>query len=153
MAQYTFARRTVARRLAAAALISALSSPAAYGTDLTVSVSDIKTADGQLMLRLAGSEQQLADANSAIASLILTPDTAGVSFTLHNVPAGTYGIQLFHDENGNNKLDANLIGIPKEPWAFSNNAAGRFGPPKWQDIRFEISAEDAAVTQDISLNQ
>ncbi len=147
MTHYTFARH-----LAAAALVTTLSSAAAHGADLTISVNDIKTADGQLMLSLGGSEQQLADANSAIASLILTPNTAGVSFTLHNVPAGTYGIQLFHDENGNGELDANMIGIPKEPWAFSNNAAGRFGPPKWQNIRFEISAEDTSVTQDISLN-
>ena len=138
--------------ITAALLATALSTGAAYGADLTVSVGDIKTTDGQLMLSLVGSEEQLADANSALASLILTPSTEGVSFTLHNLPAGTYGIQLFHDENSNSKLDANMIGIPKEPWAFSNNAAGSFGPPKWKDIRFEISAEDTAVVQEISLN-
>ena len=146
------AQQKSTRRITAAVLATALSSGAAYGADLTVSVGAIKTSDGQIMLRLVGSEEQLADAGSSIASLILTPSSEGVSFSLHNLPAGTYGIQLFHDENSNSELDANMIGIPKEPWAFSNNAAGRFGPPKWEDIRFEINADDTAVTQDISLN-
>ena len=55
-----------------------------------------------------------------------------------------------HDENGNGELDANFVGIPKEPWGFSNNAKGKFGPPKWEDVQFSIGEE--AVVQAISLN-
>ena len=29
-----------------------------------------------------------------------------------------------------------LLGIPKEPFGFSNDAKGKFGPPKWQDAVF-----------------
>ena len=54
------------------------------------------------------------------------------------------------DLNGNDELDSNLVGMPREPWAFSNNAAGRFGPPKWKDVRFEMG--DSDVTQSIRLN-
>jgi uncharacterized protein (DUF2141 family) len=40
--------------------------------------------------------------------------------------------------------------MPTEPFAFSNNAKGRFGPAKWDDARFEVT-EDGAV-QIITLN-
>lgn len=139
-------------RIAATLLAASLSSGAVTAADLSVAVSGLKTSDGRLMINVVTAEEQMADASDALASMMLSASTEGVSFTLHNLPAGTYGIQLFHDENNNGELDANLLGIPKEPWAFSNNAAGKFGPPKWQDIRFEISLEDTAVTQTISVN-
>ena len=55
-----------------------------------------------------------------------------------------------HDENGNGELDANFVGIPREPWAFSNNARGNFGPPTWEDTKFELNGQ---ATQTIELNQ
>ena len=54
-----------------------------------------------------------------------------------------------HDLNGNGELDANFLGMPREPWAFSNNAVGRRGPAKWEDAKFEISAD---TTLEIRLN-
>jgi hypothetical protein len=38
--------------------------------------------------------------------------------------------------NDNKKLDTNWIGIPSEGTCTSNNAKGRFGPPKWKDALF-----------------
>jgi uncharacterized protein (DUF2141 family) len=46
-----------------------------------------------------------------------------------------------HDRNGNGELDTNFVGIPKEPWAFSNNASGVLGPAKWQQAKFELAGE------------
>jgi uncharacterized protein (DUF2141 family) len=54
-----------------------------------------------------------------------------------DLPPGTYGISAFHDRNDNQKLDTNLIGVPVEDYGASNNARGVFGPPKFDDARFE----------------
>ena len=54
-----------------------------------------------------------------------------------DLPPGTYGISAFHDKNDNQKLDTNLIGVPVEDYGASNNARGVFGPPKFDDARFE----------------
>ncbi|GIU67462.1 DUF2141 domain-containing protein [Candidatus Phycosocius spiralis] len=45
-------------------------------------------------------------------------------------------VRAFRDTNGNQKLDTNLIGIPSEPYAFSNNAKANLGPPKPESTRF-----------------
>ena len=41
-------------------------------------------------------------------------------------------------------MDTNFVGIPKEPFGFSNNVMGKMSPPKWKDAKFEI-AGDASI--------
>ena len=48
-------------------------------------------------------------------------------------------MQHFHDENSNEELDTNFIGIPKEGFGFSNDAFGKFGPKKFKEWLFEVS--------------
>jgi len=56
---------------------------------------------------------------------------------------GTYAISVFHDENANEKPMGNwtstFLGIPREGVGASNNAKGRFGPPKFRDAGFHFS--------------
>jgi uncharacterized protein (DUF2141 family) len=60
------------------------------------------------------------------------------TFSFADVPHGTYAIAVFHDENGNDKMDTNALGIPKEGGGASNDARGRFGPPKFDDAKFVL---------------
>jgi uncharacterized protein (DUF2141 family) len=46
------------------------------------------------------------------------------------LPAGRYAVRAFLDRNGNETLDMNARGIPQEPFAFSNDASARLGPPR-----------------------
>lgn len=50
--------------------------------------------------------------------------------------SGTYAFALFEDRNGNDKMDKNFIGIPKEPYAFSNNKKPRLSVPSFKDCSF-----------------
>ena len=51
---------------------------------------------------------------------------------------GEYAVAVFHDENGNNDLDTNLFGIPSEGTGASNDAHNMFGPPGYDDARFDF---------------
>ena len=55
-----------------------------------------------------------------------------LSVVLKDLPDGPLAISLFQDANANGRLDMNAMGIPMEPFGFSNNAAGNFGPPKFE---------------------
>ena len=61
--------------------------------------------------------------------------------TFETLPKGMYTLAVFHDVNGNGKLDKNYLGIPTEPYGFSNNARGMFGPPSEKDQLFTIERE------------
>lgn len=64
----------------------------------------------------------------------LVNNTASIIFK--TVPPGNYAIAILHDENNNQKLDKNILGIPKEGFGFSNNASAPFGPPSFNKASF-----------------
>lgn len=63
--------------------------------------------------------------------------------TVDNVPPGAWAVLTYQDENDNGQLDRNVLGIPKEPYAFSRDARGRFGPPSFEDAAFTLGEEKA----------
>ncbi len=67
-----------------------------------------------------------------------------------DIPDGTYAVSVFHDEDNNGELTTNFLGIPKESYGASNNAKGVFGPPKWDNAKFEVR-NGVLVKQTISL--
>ncbi len=62
------------------------------------------------------------------------------------LPPGEYAIAVFHDENLNNKLDRHALGYPLEAYGFSNNARGKFGPPKYDAATFQLGEETVKLT-------
>jgi uncharacterized protein (DUF2141 family) len=66
-------------------------------------------------------------------------------WVFEDMPYGTYSIKAFHDENGNNRLDTNLVGKPTERYGFSNNADGLCGPPPFSATAFTLNSPEMAV--------
>lgn len=58
-----------------------------------------------------------------------------------DLPAGEYALAIFHDENGNDELDTNWIGIPKEPFGFSVTGMKTFGPPKFHECVIDLKKD------------
>jgi uncharacterized protein (DUF2141 family) len=92
----------------------------------------------------AGSFMQSAVVSASIAAA--KSDNTAV---FKNLPAGEYAFAVYHDANSNGKMDRNLLGIPSEDYAFSNNALGKMGPPSFEQARFSLP--DAGATVRVSL--
>lgn len=118
----------------------------ANAAELKVNIVNIKPDAGKLMLQMVSSEAAFAGKdNTSFASLILPITGAESNFSFDAIPPGEYAISVFQDVNTNQKLDSNMLGIPKEPYGFSNDARGKFGPAKWQDAKFTIGNTDAQL--------
>lgn len=131
----------------AAALVSATSvaDPPAAGI-LTVRVSELRSNDGQVGCALYRSAEGFPTDPSKAAQMRWCPikeRTSTCSFD--PIPAGTYAVACFHDENGNGKLDRNFLGIPKEGTVASNHAKGSMGPPSFDKAKFSFSGADGAL--------
>ena len=61
------------------------------------------------------------------------------------LPHGEYAISVYHDANSNGELDSNLLRIPKEAYGFSNDARGAFGPPDYDQARFEFDEPELTL--------
>ena len=140
---------TAAAAVAGAAGGFAASAPAARAAELAVTVEDVRSADGALLVSVVRGARGFDGEDEPVARMMVRPIVPAAKFSL-DLPPGTYGIRMFHALGGDGDLNTNLIGIPSEPWAFSNNAVGSFGPPKWGKVRFEVGGEP--VAQSIRLN-
>ena len=109
---------------------------------LTLTVTGISKTQGRMTIGVFDAEGYETGAATTGAEVDVTAETLTVSFEA--LAPGEYGIKLFHDVNGNDKMDTNPFGAPTEPYAFSNNAKGRFGPAKWDAARFTVD-EDGTV--------
>ncbi|NUO00517.1 MAG: DUF2141 domain-containing protein, partial [Saprospiraceae bacterium] len=61
--------------------------------------------------------------------------------TVKGLAKGKYAVQLYHDENGNGKMDFNLLGIPKEGYGFSNDARGFMSEPAFEKQLFSLDQD------------
>lgn len=105
--------------------------------DLTVEMA-VEVIAGDVRVVLFNS----AEAWSGGSPVMGTAEAAAPLVTLRfeGLESGEYGIKAFHDINGNGVLDTNVLGMPTEPFAFSNNAPANFGPATWEDAAFTVSA-------------
>lgn len=57
-------------------------------------------------------------------------------------PYGSYAVTAYHDENGNNDLDHDVLRLPAEPLGFSNGfrLALFSGMPSFEKLRFVFGA-------------
>ena len=117
---------------------------------LTVVVENVHSAQGTIMLQILNGAEEFDGKRPAITSIMQRAVTGQMTFNVHNLPSGEYAVRVMHDLNDNGELDANFVGMPNEPWAFSNNAVGNFGPPTWKDVRFALQDD---VHQTLRLNR
>jgi uncharacterized protein (DUF2141 family) len=130
-----------------ALVTSAAFAPALVSAEtLTITIADIRESEGRLMIQVANSEKgfEFSEDSAAPPPVAISQLAEAGEMTFEvTLPPGVYGARVLHDLNGNGEMDSNFVGMPKEPWAFSNNATGRLGPAKWQDAKFEISGNTA----------
>jgi uncharacterized protein (DUF2141 family) len=109
---------------------------------LVAEVSGFHGDGGQLLLRLYGSEAGFpTDGSKALRQTAVPIKRGRAVVVFEGLPPGSYAIGCVHDENGNGKLDTNLIGIPREGVCSSNDAQGKRGPPRWSDARFDLRTD------------
>ncbi len=115
--------------------------------DITVNISNLNSNTGKVYVSIFDSESNFL--NKGYKSLVTKIENKSCTVTFKNIPKGIYAISMYHDENDNNKMDSNFLGIPKEDYGCSNNARGFMGPPKWEDAKFEVN--NKSITQNIKL--
>lgn len=137
---------TVARVIHAAGffLIAALATGGANPANAGDIALTVETAEagGRMFVRLlAEADAEDFPGGDGIGQSMAVDGRRSLHFHFPAVAAGRYAISVFQDVNGDGELNANLLGMPSEPYGFSNNARGAFGPAKFQDAAFAVPAE------------
>lgn len=107
-----------------------------------------KKNKGQIGLMLVQGSANFKKRKAFKSSMIDVKNNKA-SILFYSIPKGEYAILAFHDLNSNGKLDRNFLGIPSEPYAFSNNVKGFLGLPAKYD-KAKINLQDSTEV-DINL--
>jgi uncharacterized protein (DUF2141 family) len=111
---------------------------------IAVAVTDVHDARGRIHVDICPQAKFLSDDCPYVAEAPAIVGTTVV--TVPNVPPGRYAAQVFHDRNGNGKVDRGLFGIPSEPMGFSRDAPTPWRAPKWEEAFFDHGADPQRIT-------
>ena len=116
----------------------------AHAGELTVKITDIRASKGTLLVAVVNTEAAWNNQEKPVAQekRAVTGKEMELKFDL---PAGSYAVQIHHDENDNGKMDSNFMGIPVEGYGFSNNPQV-MRKAYLSEAKFEVAAAATAVT-------
>jgi uncharacterized protein (DUF2141 family) len=120
---------------------------AAQAADLTILVNNVQQDAGQVMLGLFTSAEGFPKtiSQSTLTQAKERSATGQVRLVIKGLAPGQYAATAFHDLDSNGKLNVNLMGMPTEPYGFSNNARGNFGPPAFKDATVTVGEQDLTI--------
>jgi uncharacterized protein (DUF2141 family) len=108
-----------------------------------VTIRGIEEIKGSILVAVYNSEDSFMKKHITSRKIKITGSE--VTLVFENVKADNYAITTFHDENDNDKLDTNFMGIPKELYGFSNDAKGSFGPPSFEKAKVKVDGDKKLV--------
>jgi uncharacterized protein (DUF2141 family) len=121
--------------------------PVLVEPELQVEFTNLNAAKGNLYIALYDQADAFMQTDRVRSQKIVPVTQKGtLKISLGNFPAGKYALSCFHDLNGNGKLDTNWMGIPSEPYGFSNNARPQFRAPKWAEAAFDLYGAGGTIS-------
>lgn len=127
-----------------------LTSPPASEIHLTI--TNIPHDEGVVRLLIFNSPSGFPDSpERAFKALRLPIENGKAEITLKELPLGSYAISAFHDHDGDGIMRKGMFGIPKDPYGFSNDARGAFGPPSFEKSAFILGNTSKKVSFSLKL--
>ncbi len=116
-----------------------IGSPAAGAdeTKITIPISTVRNNSGSIFVAIYQKANWLKPGRYLRAQRVRAK-RGTVYATFKGLPRGQYGVAVFHDENSNNRVDTNFIGLPSEGYGFSRHSP-RLRKPKFHEIAVNVA--------------
>ncbi|RYY20703.1 MAG: DUF2141 domain-containing protein [Cytophagaceae bacterium] len=134
--------------LGSLALGAAVPAPraAAPATELvTVVVSALSSTSAVVKLNFYNAPDKFLKDGQVAIRMVVRPDGKNTLSIPVELTEGEWAVAISQDLNNNNKLDKNFLGIPTEPFAFSNNVKPRLSAPSFQECKFMVAGPGRVI--------
>lgn len=112
---------------------------------LTVIVTGFENDIGNCRFAIDDSKNVYEREDTVWIGKVLPVINKQVVVVIDSLQYGEYAVRVFHDENKNEIVDTNILGIPTEDYGYSNNASGWFGPPSWDKAKFNFNKPEMTI--------
>ena len=125
-----------------AVFIFLLNSFHVFGETVNLKISETKNKSGRIFIAVFNDPGEFPDKKAILNKIVPITSYESTYEVKIDLPPGDYALSIFLDENGNNILDKNFLGIPKERFGFSNNPRIGTGAPSFQECEVRIEKEN-----------
>jgi uncharacterized protein (DUF2141 family) len=132
--------RTFMFRLATGIFMLLAATGTGKAAQLTVQVEGASPGQGAVLVGVCSGSLDIAACGF---NRSVQPPAGEFQIVFPDLPEGSYAVAAFQDTNGNNTLDRDPNGLPREPYAFSNGT-GRTAPPSFEAARITVRGNVAA---------
>ncbi|WP_460622907.1 DUF2141 domain-containing protein [Hymenobacter tenuis] len=119
---------------------------AGSATSITVVVSSLASTSSSVKLYFYNVREKFLEKGGYAFMRVVKPGGQRQVTLPVELPNGDWAVAITQDTNNNDKLDKNFMGIPTEPFAFSNNVRPRLAPPDFNDCKFTVSGAGKVVS-------
>lgn len=116
---------------------------------LTVKVENVSPRGGNACLALFTAANYDDDDHPTLSRTVAA-DPEGNTIVIKGLKPGHYAIKMMQDINKNGAFDTSWLGLPEEPYGFSNNAEPVFGEPSFARTQFAVKAGANTITIKLS---
>lgn len=108
-------------------------------SDLTIEIVNIEQTKGKIRMGIYNDADKFPKEGGAIRNEAFEVTGKTIKCVVKNLPHGEYAIALYHDVNDDNVCNMNFVGMPKEPYGFSNNAKPTLSAPSFSSTKFVVN--------------
>jgi len=116
----------------------ALVTSTVLANNITVEITNLLNTNGKVQIGLYDKAEFFSIVDKVYKGAVVDISSKRIKYQFKNIPNGTYAISIFHDENENNKVDKNFLGIPKEGYGPSNNIRPSFRGANFEEAKFTL---------------
>ena len=113
---------------------------------LTVVVTSLASTSSTVKLFFYNTSEGFLKSGKWAYSKAVKPNGKNQILLTVELPSGDWAVSLTQDLNNNNKIDKNFLGIPTEPYAFSNNVRPTVAVPKFEECKFKVDGPGRVVS-------
>jgi uncharacterized protein (DUF2141 family) len=113
-------------------------------------VNGVRSSQGFIVAALYGDQpDDFLKKGKRLARERVAARTGQVDVCVLAPGPGIYALAVFHDENGDMKLDRSWLGLPSEGYGLSNNPPPAWRWPRHSDSAFRVAGERVILDVDL----
>jgi uncharacterized protein (DUF2141 family) len=112
---------------------------------LTLIVSNLVSDDAPVIIGVYGPKNDFLNEKDQLKVYKFVPKGKTLTAQIKDLSYGDFAMAIYQDVNSNGKIDKNGIGVPKEPYAFSNNYKPVIKAPNFKNCQFSYNKDSNTV--------
>lgn len=126
-------------------LLAAYGRSSAQSDLITLEILNIKDITGEMVVSVYNNDRDWLIEGKEYWKKSFEVTSSAMEVKIENLPSGDYAIALFQDVNSDTEFNTNKLGIPKEPYGFSNNLRPIFKSPPFDKAILSSTVDRVSI--------